>query len=113
MLVIHRQESTSETGNGVALGPPARKSLFAVGLEKNRVEQIDQREVESVQPDHWLVGFIAMVVPGPRGRDHEIARPYRGPLAVYRGVGAIAFDNEAQRALGVAMASVVSRNYVA
>ena len=45
-----------------------------------------------------------MVVPGPRGRDHEIARPHRGPLAVDRGVGALAFDDEAQRALGVAMA---------
>jgi hypothetical protein len=44
-----------------------------------------------------------MVVPGHRRRDDEVARLHRGALAVDGGVGALAFEHEAQRRLAVAM----------
>ena len=38
-----------------------------------------------------------MVVPGPAGGEHEIARPHRDAFAFDRRVGAFAFDDEAKR----------------
>ena len=42
-----------------------------------------------------------MIVPGHRRRDDEIAGLHRGALAVDRGVGALALEDEAQRRLAV------------
>jgi hypothetical protein len=44
---------------------------------------------------------IGSVVPGHRRRDDEVAGLHRGALAVDRGVGALAFEDEAQRRLAV------------
>ena len=62
---------------------------------------IDQRHVEAVEPDHDALGFLAVVVPGPGRRHDEIAGLHVGALAVHRGVGALALDDEAERRLRV------------
>jgi hypothetical protein len=74
-------------------------------LAECRIEQIDDRHVETVEPDHGLVARIAMVVIGPRRRQDEIARVHGGALAIDGRVGAAAFDDEPQRGGGMTMAT--------
>jgi hypothetical protein len=56
----------------VALGLDTAATFRAV-LGKPGVEELQDLYVQAVQPDHRLVGRVAMVVPGPAGRDDEIA----------------------------------------
>ncbi len=73
------------------------------GLGEADVEQADDRDVQPVQPHHRRVGLVAVIVPGPAWRDDEIARAHHRSLALHRGVGAAALDDEAQRGLRMAV----------
>ena len=72
-------------------------------LEKGNVQEIDERDVQSIHPDHRLVRFIAVVVSQPTRRQNEISRldvelfPFDGR------VRAVSFDDEAKRVGRVAM----------
>ena len=61
------------------------------------------RDVEPVEPEHRLVGVVAVVVPGHVGRDDEVAGVHERALAVDGGVRALALQHEAQRRLRVAV----------
>src|SRR5690606_38903968 len=51
----------------------------------------------AVEPDHALVRFVAVVVPVPAGRQHQVARLHVDALAVHGRVGAGALDDEPDR----------------
>ena len=70
-------------------------------LGERGVEELDDRDVEAVEPEHRLVGLVAVVVPRHRRRDDEVAVVHRRPLAVHGRVRAVAFEHEAQGALRV------------
>ncbi len=70
-------------------------------LGEGGVEEIDRRHVEHVEPDHRLLGRIAVIVRSPVRRDHEIAAAHDGLLALDRGVSAIAVEHETDRRSGV------------
>src|SRR5690348_9998469 len=73
-------------------------------LGEARIEMIDGWDVEPIQPDHRLITRVTVVVIGPRGRQYEVAGMHGGALAIDSGVGAFAFDDEAQRGGGVPVA---------
>src|SRR5580693_905230 len=74
-------------------------------LGKTAVVEIDDRNIQPVEPDHRRFSWIAMVVKSPGRRENEIARVHGYSLAIHRGVSALAFDDETQRARRVAMAA--------
>ena len=57
----------------------------------------------AVEPNHRPVAVIAVVVPRPGGGRHEIPLGHGRALAVHGGVGAVAFYDEAQRRLRMAV----------
>jgi len=68
--------------------------LGARGLEEACVQDVHQRQVEPVEPDHRLVGAAVMLVPGHARRQHEVAGGHRTRLAVHRGPDAAALQDE-------------------
>ena len=108
MLESHRQQVVRVARRAVALRLEHGLRALPEVLGEGRTEQADDRDVQSVQPDDRLGGavhaFVAVVVPGPGRRDDEVARVHRGALAVDRGVGAAAVQDEAKRRLGVPVA---------
>jgi hypothetical protein len=67
------------------------------------VQQIHELHVEPVEPDHRLLGLVAVVVPGPGRGDDEIAGLHQGPLAIDGGIGPVPLDDKAQRRLRMAV----------
>ena len=100
----HRGHVVAAAGEAAAFGACHLLRLAGVVLREAGVEEADHGNVQAIEPHHRRVGFVAVVVPGPARRDDEVARPHGRALAVHRGVGAGAFDDEAQRALRVAVA---------
>jgi hypothetical protein len=59
-----------------------------------RIQLSNQRDVESIQPDHGPGGFVTVIVPPPaRGQD-EIVLVHVRSLAVERGEGTLAVHDE-------------------
>ena len=71
--------------------------LARIVLAKDRAEELAEGIVECVQPDHRRRAKMTVVVPGPARRENEIAGMHRDALALDRGVGAFALDDEPQR----------------
>lgn len=57
--------------------------------------------VEAVEPDHRLVRRVAVIVPLPTRRQHQIERAHQCLLAINGGKGAFAFKHEAERVLSM------------
>ncbi len=72
-------------------------------LETVSAEIAMQRHVERVEPDDRARAAMLVRVPGPARRDDEVALVHQAFLAVDDGVGAVAFEHEAQRARRMAM----------
>ncbi len=89
--------------NRLALRPVERLGVLRIRLVERRAEEARERRVEAVEPDHRRGAEIAVVVPGPGRRHHEVAGLHRQLLAGDRRVGALALDDEAQRARRVAV----------
>ena len=101
--MIDGQQVRSVARLRIADGARDRLLVLVVMLGERRVEELDDRDVEPVEPEHRLVGLVAVVVPGHRRRDDEVAVVHRRAFAVDGGVGAVALEDEAQRALAVPM----------
>jgi hypothetical protein len=84
-------------GSGNRLG-----SLF-VAFEETRVKGVDEWVVQPVEPHHDPVAGMGVIVPVPAGGEEEVARSHGHALAVHRGVGAIASDDEPERCGGVSV----------
>ena len=72
-------------------------------LAERRAEKSRERRVEPIEPDHRRGAEIAVVMPGPGRRHHEVAGLHRQLLAGDRRVGALALDDKAERARRVAV----------
>ena len=71
---------------------------FRMRLEEHRLQRVDQRRVEKIDPIAGRVRFIAVAVPGPVRRQQHIARPHHQLDAVDNRIGAgLRIDHEAQR----------------
>jgi hypothetical protein len=83
----------------------ARDGLFVlvVVLGERSIEELDDRNVQPVEPEHRLIRLVPVVVPRHRRRDDEVAVVHPRPLAVHGRGCAVALEYEAERALGVAM----------
>ena len=77
--------------------------LLVEMLVETRLEEVDGRHVQHVEPHHRFLRGVAVVVDGPVRRQHEVARRHDGLLAVDLGVGALAVEDEADRRRRVAM----------
>ena len=102
--VLERQHVGAIARQGIAFRPRDRLHFLRITLGEARVEKRYQRNIEPVEPDDGLLARIAVVVKRPRWRDDEVARMHGGPLTVDSGIRAFAFDDKAQRRLGVAVA---------
>ena len=102
-LPVDRQQVVAEAGEAVALRPAHRLDIVGARLGEAGVQELDELDVEPVEPDHRLGAVVAVIVPGPGWGDHEIARLHRRALAIDSGVGATSFDNEAQGRLRMAV----------
>jgi hypothetical protein len=56
--------------------------LGVVVLEIERIQGLDQRQIENAQVDGRLLALVAVVVPGIVRREHEIAGPEDDVLAL-------------------------------
>jgi hypothetical protein len=66
-------------------------------LGKLRIEQADGGNIQTIEPDHRLVGGVAMVMPLAARRQHQIVLAHDRLFAIERGEGPVAFHHEAQR----------------
>ena len=98
-----RQHARAVAHQRVLVVAPGVLLLVVEMLVEARLEEIDRRHVEHVEPDHRLLRGVAVVVDGPVRRQHEVARRHDGLLAVDLGVGALAVEDEADRRRGVAV----------
>ena len=65
---------------------------------KNKnIERLDERPVETVEPDDRIFRFIMVIMPCPVGRQDEIAFFHEKLFAGHRGVGALPLHDEADR----------------
>jgi len=64
-----RKTQTSERLSGLAGDRLLRN--FGILKEKN-IERLDQRAVQTVEPDDRILGFIMMIMPGPIRREDQV-----------------------------------------
>ncbi len=73
-------------------------------LEEPGVRVVDERDVETVDPRHRLIGLVVVAVEVPaRGGEQEVAAAHRDRVTVDHGPHAFTFDDEAECVLRVAM----------
>src|SRR5438128_2128099 len=70
-------------------------SILLIRLEETGLKTIEQGIVEPIEPDHRFVGVVPMIMPGPAGRQDEIARRHFESFTVHRGIRSLPRDNEA------------------
>ena len=102
-LILVGDEIHAVDRDRFALRPVDRLLVVGMLLAERRAEEARERRVEPVEPDHRRGAEVAVVVPGPGRRHHEVAGLHRQLLAGDRRVGALALDDEAQRARRVAV----------
>ena len=80
--------------------------LHAVGmaLDIHRLQQMDERHVQPVEPVGLFGAVMAVAVPAAARRQHDVAVQHRVLLAVNDGPGAVAVQNHPERMRRVAVA---------
>ncbi len=71
--VIHRHQIMSVSSVGMARCVGHGLLVFAKPFRERRIKELDQGDVQTVQPEHWFIGFIAVIMPGHRWGDDEVA----------------------------------------
>src|SRR5262249_58679679 len=84
MFVIDRQQVCPVAGHRIALRLADRLFVLLEPLHERGVEDLDQWNVEPVEPEYRLIGFVAVIVPGHVGRNNKVAGciGVRSPLTV-------------------------------
>ena len=77
--------------------------LVRAELEEPGVERRDQRDVETVEPDHRRGGGVVVLVPPPSGGEQQVAATHRHWIAVDDRPHPFAVEHEAERTLRVAV----------
>ena len=70
-------------------------------VRERRVEELHDRDIQTVEPEHRRRALVAVVVPGHRRRDDEVAVVHERAFAVDGRVRAVALEDEPECALGV------------
>src|SRR3954468_9223604 len=70
-------------------------------LREGGVEELDDWNVETVEPEDRFIRFVAVIVPHHRRGEDKVAVAHRCALAVDRSMCHAAIKDEAERALGV------------
>ena len=68
-----------------------------VVVDPGRIEELHERPVEGIDPDHWLSAVIAVVVPSPVRGEDKVAAIGSAALALDNGVAALVGENGAAR----------------
>ena len=76
-----------------------RLLLIGVALDEGCIEELDQRNVKAIEPEHGVITFVSVIMPGHRGCDDEVTWRHVRALAVNGSEGTFALDDEAQRRL--------------
>jgi hypothetical protein len=97
--VIYRQQVGAVAGVAVAQRAGDGLLVHVEVLGERGVEELHDGDVQPVEPEDRRVAGVAVVVPGHRRRDDEVALVHGGPLAVDGGVGAAALEHETQGGL--------------
>ena len=84
-------------------GVPGSVPGFRSELEEPGVENVHERDVEPVEPDHGCVPGVGVSVPGPGRGEQEIAAPHRDGVSVDDRPDPFAVHHEPERALAVTM----------
>ena len=63
-------------------------------LGEAAIEEIHDRNIQSIEPDHGRGAGIAVIVKSPGRREDQIARMHHDALAIHSGVSTFAFDEE-------------------
>ena len=66
-------------------------------LKEKYVERLNQRSVQTIQPDNWIFRLVVMIVPSPVGRENQVALFHKKFFALDRRVGPLALHDEANR----------------
>ena len=88
----------------IALFTRHRLLLLRIIFSKTAAKIVDQRQVETIQPDNRFLPRIAVVMPAPLRRENKIAGAHGRALAIDGGKRAMAFHNKAQRRLVMTVA---------
>src|SRR5262249_30836236 len=72
-------------------------------LGERRIQELDDRDVEAVEPEDRPIALVAVIVPRHRRGDDEITLVHDRALAVDGGVRAAALEHEPQRTLRMTM----------
>ena len=88
------QHAGAVGGQGRIGGKGDWLDVLGIGLEEYGLQQVGQRQVQTVQPDHGVAGGVAVVVPGPVGGQHQISGKHGYLVAFDGGMAAVAFDDE-------------------
>ena len=94
--MIDRKEVVAVAGIAVADRPGDRLLVDIEVLGERGIQHLNHGNVETVQPEDGSETGVAMIVPGPRWRNDEIALMHDRALTIDSGVGAFAFEDEAQ-----------------
>src|SRR6516162_7584362 len=79
----------------IAVLPLGLLGRFIEVLSKRSFIKIHGRNVEDIEPEHWLLRSITVIMRRPvRGND-EIARRHEGLFTFYRRIGALPVEYEA------------------
>src|SRR5262249_17559316 len=92
--VFHRHQVRTIARGRSALDLGDRMGIARIVFAKDSAEELAERIVERVQPNHRRWAEMAVVVPGPAGGENEVSGIHRNALALDRGVGAFALDDE-------------------
>ena len=101
LAIVNRQHISAVARQAIAVRTCHRLFVRIVTLGERSIEKTRHRDIEPVKPDHRLLAFIAVIVPGPGRGNDKIAIVHDRAFAVNRGVGAAAIEHETQRRLAV------------
>ena len=101
--MFDREQAGAVARFGIARRQRQRLRLVRIILAEHGAEELRERIVQRVEPDHRLAAGMAVIVPAPIRRQHEIARMHRHALAFDGRISAAAFDDETHGVRGVAM----------
>jgi|SRR5277367_3060059 len=75
---------------------PARVTLFLIWLREIYRSVFEQREIQPIKPDYWILAFITMVMPMPRRCQDDITTLHGHFLAFHCCETLFALYDEAQ-----------------
>src|ERR1700751_3762444 len=99
--VVHREQVVAVSRVAIPNGAGDWLLVYIEMLSERCIEHLDDRNVEPIEPKNRVAAGIAVIVPGPRRRNDEVALMHDRALTIDGRVGAFALENETKRGLGV------------